>query len=180
MKFDAAIKPYLSAPRLFDGTIRLLGMSFTVLALVLAGHWLTQFTAPRPLARLPASHVAQPQDRASQIGLLFGRGEGRPAAAEGLLLTGVFAGTGGGGFATFQTPGGAVSAVQGNEVAPGVRLMQIKRDHVILLTTESQRELRLSARAAPSAVSANQTGTGGAAAYDRGTHNPQVGQEVKE
>jgi hypothetical protein len=136
--------PPLPLPAIFEASVRLLVIAIALGAIVLASRWLTDLTAPRPVARLPSAAFVQPETGIKTIGRLFGVGESRPEAVEGLRLTGVFAGSRGGGFATFHTPNGDVSVFPGDEVVPGVKLKQIERDRVILLTAESMRELPLS------------------------------------
>jgi Type II secretion system protein C len=138
---------------MFDVAIRLLGGALKLGAVILAAWWLTQLTAPRPVARLPSTAVVEPENGMQKISRIFGVGETQSRAMEGLLLTGVFAGSKGGGFATFHTRTGEVSAFTGDEVAPGVTLKQIERDRVILLTAGVQKELLLSDNSAPVAAS---------------------------
>jgi hypothetical protein len=143
VKIELLKFPVLAVPAAFDAAVRMTGIVFTVAAIILAGRWLTELTAPGPVARLPSATITQPENKLNMISRLFRAEEARPASLDGLLLTGVFAGAKGGGFATFQAPHGAVAAFPGDEVVPGVKLKQIERDRVILLTTQAQRELRL-------------------------------------
>jgi hypothetical protein len=146
-KFDLSALP---VPAITDATTRLLGAAAFVAALMLASHWLTELTAPRPVARLPEAAQTPPDTSASgTLGRMFGVNETQPQAVEGLRLTGLFANAKGGGFATFHTPKGDVSVFPGNEVAPGIKLKQIERDRVILSTPDAQRELRLSDERGP-------------------------------
>jgi hypothetical protein len=133
----------LPVPALFDASIHLLGVAIALGAIILASRWLTELSAPRPVASLPSAALVPPESSIKTIGRLFGTSETRPQAVEGLRLTGVFAGSKGGGFATFQTHTGAVSVFPGDEVVPGVTLKQIERDRVILYTADSKRELLL-------------------------------------
>jgi hypothetical protein len=137
--------PSLPAPAIFDAAIRLLGAAIALGVVILASRWLTELTAPRPVARLPSAALVQPETGFKMISRIFGVGVSSPLAVEGLRLTGVFVGSNGGGFATFHTQAGEVSASPGAEVAPGVTLKQIERDRVILLATGTQKELRLQA-----------------------------------
>ena len=132
----------LPIPALFDASTRLLGLAVALGAIVLAGHWLTELSAPRPVARLPSAALVQPE--AGNLIPLFGGGEAHTQAIEGLTLSGVFAGSRAGGFATFRTPAGAVSIFPGEEVVPGVTLKQIERDRVILQSAATTKELLLS------------------------------------
>lgn len=136
--------PPLPVPVLFDASVRLLGLAIALGAILLASRWLTELTAPRPVARLPSVGLALPETGPSTIGQMFGVNETHPQAIEGLSLTGVFVGSRGGGFATFRTPKGAVSVFPGDEVVPGVKLKQIERDRVILLSADAKKELPLS------------------------------------
>jgi hypothetical protein len=132
-----------SAPVVYDAALRFLGVAFLLAAVILAAGWLTQLTAPRPVAKLPSTVLAAPDDSLKMIGRLFGVSQARSQVIEGLRLTGVYAGSGGGGFATFRTRSGEVSVFAGNEIAPGVKLKQIERDRVIILNAGMQQELRL-------------------------------------
>lgn len=149
MKIEQFKIPTLPVPALFDASIRLLGVAVVLGGIILASQWLTELTAPRPVARLPSAAAIQPETSSKTIGRLFGASEARPQVVEGLQLTGVFVGSKGGGFATFHTRTGAVSAFPGDEVVPGVRLKQIERDRVILLATDSMKELLLNGDRGP-------------------------------
>jgi Type II secretion system protein C len=143
LKFELLRIPFLSGAAMFDAATRLIGVAIALGAIILAGWWLTELTAPRPVARLPSATFVQPETSIKTMARLFGVSEARPQAVEGLRLTGVFAGSKGGGFATFHTRSGAVSVFPGDEIVPGVRLKQMERDRVIVLTADTQRELRL-------------------------------------
>jgi len=132
-----------SAPALYDTVLRFLGVAFMLVAVIWAAGWLTELTAPRPVAKLPATVMAAPDAGMKMIGRLFGVSQPRSQAVEGLKLTGIHAGSGGGGFATFRTRSGEVSVFVGDEIAPGVKLKEIRSDHVIILNTGMQLELRL-------------------------------------
>jgi hypothetical protein len=153
LKFELSKIPFLSGPAMFDAAIRLLGVAVGLGAIVLAGWWLTELTAPRPVATLSSVALVHPEASMKTVGKLFGVDDIRPQAVEGLRLTGVFAGSKGGGFATFHTRTGEVSAFPGDEVVPGVRLKQIERDRVILTTAAAQRELLLTDIRVPAAAS---------------------------
>ncbi|HYP68111.1 MAG TPA: type II secretion system protein N [Thiobacillaceae bacterium] len=153
--------PALSGPVMFDSGARLLAVAFSVAAAVLAGRWLTELTAPRPVAELPSAPMTQPDLNLKTISRLFGTGSTQSQALEGLYLTGVFAGSRGGGFATIHTRAGDVPVFQGEEVTPGVILKQIERDRVILLSSGAQKELRLQGNA-PAATPASQASPGSA------------------
>jgi hypothetical protein len=133
----------MSRPALFDALIRRLGTLFAVMAILLASRWLTELTAPRPVGKLPAAPAAPTDNGDRMIGRIFGIGETKPVATDGLLLTGMFATSKGGGFATFRTPGGAVSTFAGDEVMPGVLLKAVERDRVTVLVAGVPKELML-------------------------------------
>ena len=134
----------MSRPALFDAAIRLLGLVLVVFAVFLASRWLTELTAPRLVAKLPSTPIALPENSLKMVGRLFGTSEARSQALDGLQLAGVFANSRGGGFATFRTRAGAISVFAGGDVAPGVRLKQIERDRVTIVSAGIQKELRLS------------------------------------
>jgi Type II secretion system protein C len=155
VKIERIQLPVLSGPVMFDSAARLLSVAFAMAAIVLAGHWLTELTAPRPVAELPSSAVAPPESSVKTMSRLFGSGDNQLQALAGLRLTGVFAGARGGGFATVHTRAGDEPVFPGEEVSPGIVLKQIESDRVILLTSGTQKELRLqeasSAAATPTA-----------------------------
>ncbi len=136
--------PTLSGPALFDAGIRSLGVVFILFSVALTSGWLTVLTAPRPVANLPSKPIAPQENSLKLVSRLFGVGEARPQIDEALQLVGVFANSKGGGFATFNTRNGAISVFAGNEIVPGVKLKQIERDRVIILSAGAQKELRLS------------------------------------
>ena len=144
MKIEQLKLPTLPLLALFDASVRLLGIAIAFGVVILAIRWLTELTAPRPVAKLPTVALVQTEISSKAISRLFGVAETQTQAVEGLRLTGVFVGSRGGGFATFHTPNGGVSVFSGEEVVPGIRLNQIERDRVILLTPDAKRELRLS------------------------------------
>ena len=137
---------------MFDSGARLLAVAFSLAAVILAGRWLTELTAPRPVAELPSAPMTQPGSSLKTISRLFGTGSTQSQALAGLYLTGVFAGSRGGGFATLHTRAGDVPVFQGEEVAPGVILKQIESDRVILLSSGTNKELRLNESGAPAAA----------------------------
>jgi hypothetical protein len=104
---------------------------------------LTVLTAPRPVAKLPSTPIAPQENVLKSASRLFGVSEARAQVEETFQLVGVFANSKGGGFATFNTRNGPISIFAGNEIVPGVRLKQIERDRVIVLSSGIQRELRL-------------------------------------
>lgn len=144
--------PALSGPVIFDSGARLLAVAFSLAAVILAGRWLTEVTAPRPVAELPSAPMAQTDSNPKTISRLFGTGAAQSQALEGLYLTGVFAGSRGGGFATIHTRAGDVPVFRGDQVVPGVILKQIESDRVILLSSGTQKELRLNESNALSAA----------------------------
>ena len=149
--------PTLSGPVLFDFAARLFTVAFTLAAIILAGRWLTELTAPRPVAKLPSTAISQPVSSTGMISRLFGNGVVQSQDLEGLQLTGVFAGQRGGGFATIHTRAGDVPVFPGEEVVPGVILKQIEGDRVILLTSGIEKELKLRESTVSPAASSLQT-----------------------
>lgn len=133
----------VSVPELYDIALRLLPYVFILASAILSGWWLTQLTAPRPVGRLPAMPTAPQESSLDAIVKLFGVGEARSSVDGDIQLAGIFMGSRGGGFATFHTRKGAISAFQGDEVVPGVQLKRLERDRVILLSAGMQRELPL-------------------------------------
>lgn len=157
MKIERLNLPSLSGPAIFDSAGRLLTVAFALAGIILAAWWLTRLTAPRPVAELPSAIVAQPESATGTISRLFATADVKSEDVEGLQLTGVYAGTRGGGFATIRTRSGDVHAFTGDEVAPGVILKHIERDRVILLASGVEKELMLPETAVPSAEPPPQT-----------------------
>jgi hypothetical protein len=164
--------PALSGPVLFDSAARLLAVAFTLAAIILAGRWLTELTAPRPVAELPSAAIAPPESSSGKIIRLFGSGIVQSQALEGLHLTGVFTGSRGGGFATIHTRAGDVPVFPGDEVVPGVILKQIEGNRVILLTSGIEKELTLREGTVPPAASSNQNSVPPAAPSHQSTVPP--------
>ncbi len=157
MKLERLHFPAFSGPSIFDSAARVLTVVFALAAIILAGRWLTELTAPRAVAELPSVAMALPESGNISIGRMFVSGEVKSQDIEGLQLTGVYAGTRGGGFATIRTRTGDVHAFPGDEVAPGVILKHMERDRVILLSSGVEKELILPETAVPSAESSPQT-----------------------
>jgi len=159
VKIERLNLPSLSGPAIFDSAGRLLTVAFALAGIILAAWWLTRLTAPRPVAQLPSAVIAQPESGTGTISRLFATADVKSEDVEGLQLTGVYAGTRGGGFATIRTRSGDVHAFPGDEVAPGVILEHIERDRVIVLVSGVEKELMLPETAVPSAESPPQTVT---------------------
>ena len=156
VKMERLHLPALSGPVIFDSAARLLAVAFTLAAIMLAGRWLTELTAPRPVAELPSATMTQPESSTKTVSRLFGSVGTQSQALEGLYLTGVYAGSKGGGFATIHTRTGDVHVFPGDEVVPGVILKQIESNRVILLNSGTQKELQLRENNAPAPTSGTQ------------------------
>ncbi len=116
--------------------------------LILVAWWATQWTAPRPVAALPGNLAgreapADPRDALRVLGLASDAG-----VADGLRLTGIYAATDGGGFATFVTPKGPVQVLVGKEVAAGILLQEVGENHVVLSVGGVRRQVPLRDEAA--------------------------------
>lgn len=110
----------------------------TLVALVLLGavlaYWTWAWLAPQAQARAPAA-AAQPQ--IGQAYNLFGRAQLQPAAAPGgvaIRLLGVVADAAQRrGYAVVQLDEKQILAVrEGDDVVPGIRLVEVRADHVVL------------------------------------------------
>ena len=110
-------------------------LALALLSLVLA-HWTWAWLAPRPEPRAPAA--PQTGGRAETAYGLFG---GAPLLSKGaattgiaIRLLGIVAATGGGdGYALVQLDTNQIRAVrEGENIAPGIRLAEVRPDHVIL------------------------------------------------
>lgn len=130
-------------PALYDTLVRVIGGIFILAALLLASAWLTELTAPRRVAKLPAMPVTVSENHLKSLEKLFGASVAQSQSLDGLQLAGVFAAANGGGFATFQTRSGPIAVFPGDEVIPGIRLDKIARDHVVVLSAGVPKELHL-------------------------------------
>lgn len=133
----------LSVPDVYEMAVRLVRAIAILGVVLLSGWWLTHLTAPRPVARMPTLPATRPDHSPKMLDKLFGSADHHAKAADGLQLVGVFSGSGGGGFATFLTPKGAMSVFVGKDVIPGVVLKRIDADRVTLVSAGVERELRL-------------------------------------
>lgn len=134
------------AKREWFGTIVTIALTL-VLAYQLA-HWTWVFVAPAPVAAVPE---ADPPVDLAAIAKLFGASppsSARTAATSGLRLKGVIAPTPGvAASAIFSTGAGKDFAVFiGREVQPGVKLAEVKPDHVILTRGGVRERIDLEAR----------------------------------
>jgi general secretion pathway protein C len=104
--------------------------ALVLLAVVLA-YWTWAWLAPPPAPRAPAA--VQGAYRASAAGSLFGAATQR-AGSGAIRLMGVVAAAGEQrGQAVLQLDGKqSVAVLQGEEVAPGLRLAEVHVDHVVL------------------------------------------------
>ncbi len=139
-------------PTLRLSAAHLVGVVLIALALGLAGWWLSQLLAPRPLATLPVT--AGPAN--AVVGVEAALRLFDPAAAPGVAdsnlingvrLTGIYSGPQGRGFASFQTPAGARGVLPGQEIQSGLILSRLHPDHVVVLA--GIQEIRLSLTTTP-------------------------------
>jgi len=132
-----------------------------LLGLVLA-YWTWNWFAPRAEPRLEAPVV--PSGNAASASAIFGvvpHGEST-AAPTGIAirLLGVAAAAGGRhGYAVLQLEGKQILAVnEGEDVAPGIRLAEVHKDHVILMRSGTRETLAWpQKRPAPAAAPAART-----------------------
>lgn len=152
------MKPSLAHTRQFlaahlprDTPGRVVGVLMAILAILLLANWITHLSAPRPLASLPETRAVSGPLSMEPVNRIFGlRSDTSPALAN-LVLTGVFAASDGTGFATFRVPGGQASALAGAEVMPGLTLLRVAKDHVVLRSAAGEQRLSLTKdKAAPS------------------------------
>jgi general secretion pathway protein C len=145
------------------GTLAVIGLTL-VLAYQLA-HWTWVFVAPAPVAAVPES---APAVDLAAVARLFGAAaptgsSASAAAAYGLKLKGVVAPTPGvAASAIFSTGSGKDLAVYvGREVRPGVKLVQVNPDHVIVSRGGVRERIDLETlRAAASASAAGSRAAG--------------------
>jgi general secretion pathway protein C len=123
----------------------------TLAALALFGvvlaYWSWAWFAPPPAPRAPAA--VQFAGRASSAAGLFGTApQGASAAASGsgaLRLSGVMATTGGqGGYAVLRIDGKrSLAVLEGEDIAPGLRLAEVHVDHIVLERNGARETLAL-------------------------------------
>lgn len=120
-------------------------LAVIVAVALLTAKWLTVLLSPRPVAVLATGPVPSSASPLEDALLVFGRSAGPDASRiDDLELTGVFA-DGRGGFATFASAAGPLSAVVGAEVRPGVTLVSVTGERAVLRGSgaEWQLEFRL-------------------------------------
>jgi hypothetical protein len=128
-------------PRNAPGQV--VGWLLAILAIVLAANWLTRLIAPRPVASLAETRVAAAPLSLEPIYRIFGVQAGSAPQTGNIVLTGVFATSDGKGFATFRLPQGQVAALAGREVMPGVSLLRVEKNQVVLGTAAGEQRLPL-------------------------------------
>jgi general secretion pathway protein C len=116
-----------------------------LLGLVLA-YWSWAWLAPASAPRAPAA--VQLAGRASAAAGLFGvapAGAGASSGSGALRLSGVMAAAGGqGGYAVLRIDGKrSVAVLEGEEVAPGLRLAEVHADHIVLERNGARETLAL-------------------------------------
>jgi hypothetical protein len=122
---------------------KVVGWLLAVCAMILASIWLTRLIAPRPVASLAETRVAGAPLSLEPIYRIFGVQSGAAPQTGNIVLTGVFSTPGGKGFATFRLPQGQVAALAGREVMPGVRLLRVEKNQVVLSTASGEQRLPL-------------------------------------
>ena len=102
-----------------------------VLIAVLLAYWTWAWLAPAPAPRAPAA--VQPANRASAAGGLFGAAT-QGAGSGAIRLMGVVAAAGEQrGHAVLRLDAKqSVAVLQGEDVAPGLRLAEVHVDHIVL------------------------------------------------
>lgn len=108
-------------------------LALAVLGLVLA-HWAQVWLAPRPLTRAPQTHALGARLE-SAYGLFGGAREKTVTLSDaGIRLLGVVAGSDGhSGYAVLRLDAKRTVAVrEGDEVKPGIRLVEVHPDSVVL------------------------------------------------
>ena len=131
MPIRASMSRLALPPAVIDALHPMLIAAIAIATVALSAHWLTHWLAPGPVAALPDSPriVGQEDPRAAHR--LFGARGQAVLAPGGLTLTGVYARPRGG-FAVFRGSDGALFALEGEELKPGILLKRIAADHVLL------------------------------------------------
>ncbi len=139
----ANLRQHLAARLPRDTPGRLVGLIMAILAVALLAYWITRISAPRPVAVLPETRTEAPQLSFDSVYRLFGVDASAGKVSSNLTLTGVFANANGRGFATFRLPQGHASALEGEEVMPGLTLARVAKDHVVLRGAAGEQRLQL-------------------------------------
>jgi len=131
MPVRASMSRLALPPAVIDALHPMIIAAITIATVALSAHWLTHWLAPGPVAALPDSprFVGQEDPRAAHR--LFGTRVQAVLAPGGLTLTGLYARPRGG-FAVFRGSEGALYALEGEELMPGILLKRIAADHVVL------------------------------------------------
>ena len=122
---------------------RFLWFGFLVAAALLAARWLTELTAPRPVAALSAAAGMTSPVAVEDVLKVFERSAGQATRADDLELTGVYVRRGNKGFATFQSAQGPRLVLVGEEIHPGLRLVAVATDRVTLRGNGSEWQLEM-------------------------------------
>jgi hypothetical protein len=142
----APIQRFLATRLPRDTFGRVVAFLMVVAIALLLGYWLAKLTAPRPVARLPATQNMARAPSTDAALRLFGLVDTAAAGPANISLTGVFATADGRGFATFRMARGPVAALAGQEVLPGVTLARIGTDHVVLRGASGEQRIELTKR----------------------------------
>lgn len=130
-------------PRRLPAIVASLAMGLA--AIWVAAYWLSKIVAPRPVANLPDTRQVERavgSDLALRVFAASGAAQPGTVPAN-IVLTGVFAGQDGRGFATFRLPQGAKGALVGQEVVPGVTLARAEKERVVLRASGVEHNLAL-------------------------------------
>ena len=116
--------------------VRLLNGALLVLAAVVCAHWFWIFAAPVVTAPIenPVAEVGRPAaliQRAHLFGASANAQQVAPVRTD-LVLRGIYASRDGGMAVIALGPGRMVTVRAGEEIAPGIKLERVLRDHVLV------------------------------------------------
>jgi general secretion pathway protein C len=130
--------------------VRLLNAVLLVVAAGVCAYWFWIFAAPPVTAPLetPMAETARPADAIRRANL-FGASTSSPVAAAArtdLILRGIYASRGGGMAVIALDRGQTVTVRAGEEIAPGIKLERVLRDHVIINQSGASQRLEFPQR----------------------------------
>lgn len=146
----------LDLPAVLPLLPRLLRALFALAGFGLVMWWIVRLTAPGPVAALPSVGSAPLPMPAEQALLRLFGGDSSGMRRDDPVLTGIFAQRGGRSFITFRDGAESRFVFVGDEIRPGVWVVAIHPDHVLLSERGVERRLTTPAQPAslPSAFSA--------------------------
>jgi type II secretory pathway component PulC len=129
-------------------SIRLLNAVLIVLAAALCAYWFWRFAAPPVVAPIetPPAEAVRPAETIRRANL-FGAAAGANTTARlDLGLRGIYATRNGGMAVIALDRGRTVTVRSGDEIAPGIKLERVQRDHVVVSQGGIEQRLEMTQR----------------------------------